>query len=156
MTHARTVEIAVGAFVAAGLAALFLLAMKVSNLNVVGSDEGYHVSARFDNISGLRVRSPVTMAGVRIGRVSEIRFDPNTYQAVVTMRISEQYDQLPLDTSASIYTSGLIGEQYVSLDPGGDFEFLQDGSELMLTQSALVLEQMIGQFLFSLGDGDKD
>lgn len=156
MMHARHIEIAVGAFVAAGMAALFLLAMQVSNLSVVGSDDGYQVSARFDNISGLKVRAPVTVAGVRVGRVSAVEFDPNTYQALVTMRIYPRYNQLPLDTSASIFTSGLIGEQYVSLEPGGDMEFLREGSELILTQSALVLEQLIGQFLFSMGSGDKD
>ena len=155
MMHVRTVEIAVGAFVAAGLAALFLLAMQVSNLSVVGSDEGYQVTARFDNISGLKVRSPVTVAGVRVGRVTDIGYDPDTYQARVTMRINHQYDQLPADTSASIFTAGLLGEQYISLDPGGDFEYLHEGSELLLTQSALVLEQLIGQFLFSQGSGDK-
>lgn len=156
MMQARTVEIAVGAFVAAGLAALFLLAMQVSNLSVVGNDEGYQVVARFDNISGLKVRSPVTVAGVRVGRVTDISFDPDTYQARVTMRINHQYDQLPADTSASIFTAGLLGEQYVSLEPGGDFEYLSEGSELMLTQSALVLEQLIGQFLFSQGSGEKE
>ncbi|MBE0509411.1 MAG: outer membrane lipid asymmetry maintenance protein MlaD [Chromatiales bacterium] len=156
MMHARHIEIAVGAFVAAGMAALFLLAMQVSNLSVVGGDEGYQVSARFDNISGLKVRAPVTVAGVRVGRVTAVEFDPNTYQALVTMRIHPRYNQLPLDTSASIFTSGLIGEQYVSLEPGGDMEYLTEGSELILTQSALVLEQLIGQFLFSMGSGDKE
>lgn len=156
MMHARHIEIAVGAFVAAGMAALFLLAMQVSNLSVVGGDEGYQVSARFDNISGLKVRAPVTVAGVRVGRVTGVEFDPNTYQALVTMRIHPRYNQLPLDTSASIFTSGLIGEQYVSLEPGGDMEYLTEGSELILTQSALVLEQLIGQFLFSMGSGDKE
>ena len=156
MMQSRNLEIAVGAFVAAGLAALFLLAMQVSNLNVVGSEDGYHVIARFDNISGLRVRSPVTIAGVRVGRVTEIGYDPNTFQAVVTMRINHQYNQLPADTSASIFTAGLLGEQYVSLDPGGDFEYLKEGSELFITQSALVLEQMIGQFLFSQGSGGSE
>lgn len=156
MMHARHIEIGVGAFVAAGIAALFLLAMQVSNLSVVGNDDGYQITARFDNISGLKVRSPVTVAGVRVGRVTAIEFDPSSYQAVVTMRINGRYNQLPMDTSASIFTSGLIGEQYISLEPGGDFDYLKDGSELMLTQSALVLEQLIGQFLFSMGSGDKN
>jgi phospholipid/cholesterol/gamma-HCH transport system substrate-binding protein len=149
MLHSRTVEIWVGLFIAAGMAALFMLAMQVSNLTVVNDDEGYSVTARFDNISGLKVRSPVTVAGVRIGRVTNIGFDPKTFQAVVTMNISSQYDELPMDTSAAIYTSGLLGEQYVGLEPGGDFEVLKDGDEIMLTQSALILEQMIGQLLFS-------
>lgn len=149
MLQSRTVEIWVGLFIAAGMAALFMLAMQVSNLTVVNTDEGYDVTARFENISGLKVRAAVTMAGVRIGRVTEIGFDPRTFEAVVTMHISNQYDQLPSDTSASIFTAGLLGEQYVGLEPGGEMEVLKDGSEIMLTQSALILEQLIGQFLFS-------
>lgn len=149
MLQSRTVEIWVGLFIAAGMAALFMLAMQVSNLTVINDDAGYSVTARFENISGLKTRSPVTMAGVRLGRVTDISFDPKTFQAVVTMNISNRYKDLPLDTSAAIYTSGLLGEQYVGLEPGGDFEVLKDGDEIMLTQSAVILEQMIGQLLFS-------
>lgn len=148
MMQARSVEIWVGVFVAAGLAALFMLAMQVSNLTVVGDDKGYTVTARFENVSGLKVRSPVTVAGVRVGRVTAIDFDTNTFQAVVSMRIGADYDQLPLDTSAAVLTSGLVGEKYVGLDPGGDMEVLKHGDEIKLTQSTLVLEQMIGKFLF--------
>jgi phospholipid/cholesterol/gamma-HCH transport system substrate-binding protein len=156
MLHSRTVEIWVGIFVAGGLAALFMLAMKVSNLTEVTGEEGYRVTARFENISGLKVRSPVTVAGVRVGRVTDIGYDPNTYEAVVTMQIGHQYDQLPLDTSASILTSGLLGEKYVGLEPGGDIEMMVQGSEIMLTQSSLVLENLIGQFLFSKAtEGDE-
>jgi phospholipid/cholesterol/gamma-HCH transport system substrate-binding protein len=155
MMQSRSVEIWVGLFIAAGMAALFMLAMQVSNLTVVNTDEGYDVTARFENISGLKVRSQVTMAGVRIGRVTHIGFDPRTYEAVVTMHISNQYDELPADTSASIFTAGLLGEQYIGLEPGGDMEMLKDGSEIVLTQSALILEQLIGQFLFSkASEGD--
>ncbi len=149
MLHSRTVEIWVGLFIAAGMAALFMLAMQVSNLTVVSDNEGYNVTARFENISGLKVRSPVTMAGVRVGRVTGIGFDPQTFEAVVTMHINGDYSQLPSDTSASIFTAGLLGEQYVGLEPGGDMEVLEEGSEIVLTQSALILEQLIGQFLFS-------
>jgi len=149
MMQSRTVEIWVGLFIAAGMAALFVLAMQVSNLTVVNTDEGYDVTARFENISGLKVRAPVTMAGVRIGRVTEVGFDPRTFEAVVTMHISSQYNELPADSSASIFTAGLLGEQYIGLEPGGDMEVLKGGSEIMLTQSALILEQLIGQFLFS-------
>ncbi len=149
MMNTRTVEIWVGLFIAAGMAALFMLAMQVSNLTVVSSDEGYTVTAKFDNIGGLKVRSPVTVAGVRVGRVSHIGFDPNTFQAVVSLNISNQYNALPSDSSASIFTAGLLGEQYIGLEPGGEMEMLKEGDELMLTQSALVLEQLIGQFLFS-------
>lgn len=157
MLHSRTVEIWVGLFIAAGLAALFMLAMQVSNLTVVSDNKGYNITARFENISGLKVRSPVTMAGVRLGRVTNITFDPQTFEAVVTMHINGEYNQLPADTSASIFTAGLLGEQYVGLEPGGDMEVLNEGSEIVLTQSALVLEQLIGQFLFSkASEGDKE
>ena len=145
----KTLEIWVGLFVAAGLVALFMLAMQVSNLSMVGENEGYEVTARFENISGLKVRAPVTMAGVEIGRVADIGFDAQTFQAVVTLRIRKRYDDLPQDTAASIYTSGLLGEKYVGLEPGGALEPLEDGDEIELTQSSLVLEQLIGQFLFS-------
>lgn len=149
MIHSRTIEILVGAFMAAGLVAFFFLAMQVSNLSNSGNGEGYDVIARFDNIGSLKVRSPVTMAGVRIGRVSGISFDRTTYEAVVTLRIEAQYDVIPEDSFAKIFTAGLLGEQYIGLDPGGSETYLRDGSEISLTQSALVLEEIIGQFLFS-------
>ena len=156
MLHTKTIEIWVGIFVAGGLAALFMLAMKVSNLTVVTDGGGYEVSAYFENISGLKVRSPVTVAGVRVGRVTDISFDSQSFQAVVTMRISDDYNQIPLDTSASVLTSGLLGEKYVGLEPGGDMEVLTDGGEIQLTQSSLVLENLIGQFLFSkASEGEK-
>lgn len=147
--NTRLVEIAVGAFMAAGLVALFFLAMQVSNLASITTSDGYDVVARFDNIGGLKVRSPVSMAGVRVGRVVDIRYDQKSFEAQVTMQIESAYDQIPEDTIAKIYTSGLLGEQYIGLDPGGSLENLQDGSEIMITQSALVLEEIIGQFLFS-------
>ncbi len=149
MLQSRTVEIGVGAFVALGLAALLMLAMKVSNLADDSRGRGYTVTARFDNVGGLKVRSPVTMSGVRIGRVTGISFDSDLYVAVVEMSIAPQYDRIPADTSASIFTAGLLGEQYIGLDAGGGEAFLADGDEIDLTQSALVLEQVIGQFLYS-------
>lgn len=145
----KGVEIGVGLFVALGLAALLMLAMRVSNLSESSVSDGYEVIARFDNIGGLKVRSPVTMAGVRIGRVSSIGFDSDTYEAVVTLTIGSNYDQLPTDTSASIFTAGLLGEQYVGLEAGGSLEYLGDQDEIKLTQSAVVLEQIIGQFLYN-------
>jgi phospholipid/cholesterol/gamma-HCH transport system substrate-binding protein len=147
--NTRLVEITVGAFMAAGLVALFFLAMQVSNLASITNGEGYEVSARFDNIGGLKVRSPVSMAGVRIGRVVDISYDQQSYEALVRLRIDSAYNRIPEDTIAKIYTSGLLGEQYIGLDPGGSLENLQEGSEIMMTQSALVLEEIIGQFLFS-------
>lgn len=145
----RTVEVTVGIFVALGLAAMFVLAMKVSNISSLAPADGYTITAKFDNVGGLKVRAPVTMAGVRIGRVSDIGFDSRTFEAIVTVTILSQFNQLPADTSASIYTAGLLGEQYVGLEPGGDDNLLENGSEIELTQSALVLEQVIGQFLYS-------
>lgn len=149
MVHNRTTEIAVGLFVVMGFIAMFFMAMKVSNLTTFTGDSGYHVKARFDNIGGLKVRSPVTMAGVRIGRVAVIEFDDNTYEGVVTLAIQAKYGKIPKDSSASIFTAGLLGEQYISLDAGGAQDFLVDNDDITLTQSALVLEQIIGQFLFS-------
>ena len=145
----RQLEITVGAFMAAGLVALFFLAMQVSNLASITTSEGYKVTARFTNIGGLKVRSPVSMAGVRIGRVVKIGYDQENYEALVTLLIDANYDKIPQDSIAKIYTSGLLGEQYVGLDPGGSLENLQEGSEVTITQSALVLEEIVGQFLFS-------
>lgn len=133
----------------AGLVALFFLAMQVSNLSSAPAGDGYHLTARFDNAGSLKVRSPVKMAGVRIGRVEAIGFDKSTYEAVVTLVIEPQYDTIPSDTFANIYTAGLLGEQYIGLDAGGSPDHLTDGDQLLYTQSALVLEQMIGQFLFN-------
>jgi phospholipid/cholesterol/gamma-HCH transport system substrate-binding protein len=149
MLTTRTTEISVGLFIAAGLAALFMLAMKVSNISAFTNQEGYDITAKFDNIGGLKVRSPVTMAGVRIGRVADIKFDKKSYEAVVTLRIEANYNTLPKDTSASIFTSGVLGENYVGLEPGAEEKYLKDGESIQLTQSAVVLENLIGQFLFS-------
>ena len=154
MHNSKTVEITVGIFIVIGAAALFMLAMQVSNLSNATSGDGYTVTARFENIGGLKVRSPVSVAGVRVGRVANIGFDNTTYEAVVTMEIAGQYNTLPTDTSASIFTAGLLGEQYVSLEPGGEEKFLVEGGDLRLTQSAIVLEQVIGQFLYSQAEGD--
>jgi phospholipid/cholesterol/gamma-HCH transport system substrate-binding protein len=151
MRQSRGVEIGVGLFVAAGMLALALLAIKVSNIASYANGEGYEVTARFDNIGGLSVRAPVRVAGVRVGRVSAIRYDAETFQAEVVMRIEQRYDQLPMDTTASIFTDGLLGENYIGLDPGGAMQMLADGDRIQITQSALVLEKLIGQFLFSQG-----
>jgi phospholipid/cholesterol/gamma-HCH transport system substrate-binding protein len=145
----RTVEIGVGLFVALGIAALFMLAMQVSSLGMMASTDSYLLTAGFQNIGGLKVRSPVTVSGVRVGRVDAIDYDDEAYEAVVTLRIYADYDAFPQDTSASIFTSGLLGEQYIALEPGGSMENLGDGDRLQLTQSALVMEQVIGQFLYS-------
>lgn len=146
----RTVEIGVGLFVALGIAALFMLAMQVSNLGTfVSTDDSYVLEAAFENIGGLKVRSPVTVSGVRVGRVAAIDYDNEAFEAVVTLRIKSNYNGFPEDTSASIFTAGLLGEQYIALEPGGSMDNLVDGDRLQLTQSALVMEQIIGQFLYS-------
>ena len=148
----RITEIWVGIFVAAGLAALFMLAMKVSNLSFYSNDEGYEITAKFEDISGLKVRSPVTMSGVRIGRVKSIEFDTEALQAVVTMRIESRYNTLPKDSSASIYTAGLLGEKYIGLEAGGDDNSFKQGDVVKLTQDSLVLEKLIGQFVSKMID----
>ncbi len=149
MKITRTMEIGVGLFVSLGLAALLMLALKVANVNSLGAPEGYRVTASFDNVGGLQVRSPVKMAGVLIGRVTGIDYDVARFRAVVEMRIDPRFQRIPRDTAASIYTAGLLGEQYVNLDPGGEESFLSDGSELELTQPAIILERTLQEFLFS-------
>lgn len=145
----------VGIFIAAGLAALFVLAMKVSNLSTLATGETYTVIARFDNIGGLKVRSPVTVGGVRVGRVGGIEYDTERFEAVVTLELEGRYDQFPADTSAGIYTAGLLGEQYVALEPGGAEELLSEGSQIELTQSAMIIEKLVGKFLFEkAGESD--
>jgi phospholipid/cholesterol/gamma-HCH transport system substrate-binding protein len=151
MQSTRTIEIWVGIFVAVGFAALLMLSMKVSHLGDLFADEGYAIIAKFDNIGGLKIKSPVKMAGVRIGRVADIEFDDEFYQAIVTMHIENQYSKIPTDTSVSIFTAGLLGEQYIGLEAGAEEDYLADGDEFdtALTQSAVILEQLIGQFLYN-------
>ena len=145
----RTVlDLWVGFFVAIGIAAVLFLALKVGNLSSAHLSETYSLQAKFDNIGGLKVRGPVKSAGVLVGRITEIKFDPVTYEAVVTVSIDGRY-QFPKDTFASIYTAGLLGEQYVGLDVGGDEKMLKSGDTITKTQSAVVLEKLISQFLFS-------
>lgn len=151
----KSTEITVGMFVAAGIAAIFVLALKVSNLAEFNDEAGYKVVAEFENIGGLKVRSAVTMAGVRVGRVESINLNPETYNADVTLNLYGSYDMIPVDSAASIYTAGLLGEQYIGLEAGAEDEFLQDGDVIDLTQPALVLEQVIGKFLFSKAEGDE-
>jgi phospholipid/cholesterol/gamma-HCH transport system substrate-binding protein len=145
----KTTELLVGMFIAAGIAALFVLAMKVSNLSSFSGADSYTLTARFENIGGLKVRSPVTVGGVLVGRVSSIDYDNERFEAVVTMQLEHRYNQFPEDTSASIYTSGLLGEQYIGLEPGGAEELLSNGSEIEITQSALIMEKLVSKFLFS-------
>lgn len=142
------IDLWVGFFVAAGLVALLFLALKVGNLGLSDVGETYSLQARFDNIGGLKVRAPVKSAGVVVGRVGEIRFDPENYVALVSLRVDQRY-AFPRDTFATINTAGLLGEQYVNLEVGGDTEMLKEGDVLGKTQSAMVLEDLIGRFMFN-------
>jgi phospholipid/cholesterol/gamma-HCH transport system substrate-binding protein len=154
MQQSKVLETWVGLFVALGVVALFFLAMKVSNLGELQTkDNSFRIIARFQNAGSLRARAPVSMAGVRIGRVSSIRFDKENYEAVVEMRIDPEYDTIPSDTSANVLTAGLLGEQYIGLSAGGSDEYLKDGDEIELTQSALVLEEVVSRFLFNKAEG---
>ena len=144
-----TIDVWFGAFVTAGFVALLVLALKVGNLGGgTQATETYRVEARFDNIGGLKVRGPVRSAGVLVGRVADIHFDNERFQARVTLAMDKKY-AFPKDTTASILTSGLLGETYVGLDAGGDEKKLVSGDRITITQSAVVLEKLIGQFLFS-------
>ncbi len=142
-----TLDLWVGIFVAVGIGARLFLSLKVGNLLSVSSTPGYHLTAAFDNIGGLKMRAPVKAAGVVVGRVEQIRLDPQTYQAVVSMKIDRGFE-FTRDTIASILTSGLLGEVYIGLDSGGDTLMLADGARIPKTQSAMVLEKLIGQFMF--------
>jgi len=145
----------VGIFLFAGFGAMLLLALKAGNLGAENVKDTYKVEARFENIGGLKVRAPVRSSGVLVGRVHEIHFDNDKFQASVILAIDKRY-QFPKDSGAAILTSGLLGEQFLGLDAGGDTAMLKEGDRITLTQSAVVLEKLIGQFLFSkAADGDK-
>ena len=143
-----SIDLWFGAFVTAGFVALMVLALKVGNAGAERAADTYRVEARFDNIGGLKVRGPVRSAGVLVGRVADIHFDNERFQAKVTLALASRY-KWPKDTSASILTSGLLGETYVGLEAGGDDKVLATGDRITITQSAVVLEKLIGQFLFS-------
>ena len=144
----RTLEIGTGLFVLLGFAALLFLTTQLpaSGLKLGAAKAGYHVTAEFDDVGDLRVGSPVTMSGVRLGEVSGIHFDPKNFKAVVSMRIDPQYNQIPDDSYASIQTQGLLGGKYIGLSPGGSDTFLRNGSHIDQTQSAIVLESLINKF----------
>jgi phospholipid/cholesterol/gamma-HCH transport system substrate-binding protein len=156
MMKRKALDLWVGVFVAIGLGALLFLALKVGNLASFSAAETYQVRANFDNIGGLKKRAPVKSAGVVVGRVENIDFDTESYEATVTLSIDKRYE-FPKDTSAKILTSGLLGEQYVGLAAGGDTAKLMNGDRLKITQSAVVLENLISQFLFNkAADGNKE
>lgn len=147
----KSIEIMVGFFVLLGMLGLVFLALKAANLGSSGGGASYTVNARFDNIGGLKVRAPVRTAGVTVGRVTKISLDSKTYQGLVTMEIERGF-LFPKDSAAKIQTSGLLGDQYVGLDPGGDDQNLAAGDTVPQTQSAVVLESLIGQFLTNKAD----
>jgi phospholipid/cholesterol/gamma-HCH transport system substrate-binding protein len=149
-----TIDLWVGIFVMMGIGALIFLSLRVGNLLSTSNTPGYRLEARFDNVAGLKPRAPVKSAGVVVGRVERIKLDSQTYEAVVTLRVDQGF-QFPRDTIASVLTSGLLGEVNVGLDAGGDTQMLADGARIAKTQSALVIEKMIGQFLFDKAAGTK-
>jgi phospholipid/cholesterol/gamma-HCH transport system substrate-binding protein len=148
MMNRRTIDVWVGIFVTIGLAAVGFLALKVAGSATLGSGDSYVIKARFDNIGGLKVRAPVKSAGVVVGRVGSIVFDNESFEAVVSMNVDRSY-RFPRDTAAKILTSGLLGEQYIGLSAGGEMADLKDGDTLKIAQSAIVLENLISQFLYS-------
>ena len=147
--NSRTTEILVGIFMLLFLGAMLVLALRVSDITGVGRGAGYTLTAEFENVGGLKAGAPVSAGGVRVGQVEAIEYDSETYSAVVTMGIDAEYAAFPEDTTASIYTAGLLGEQYIGFEPGAEEDYLADGDAMDLTQSALVLERLIGQVLFS-------
>ncbi len=155
MNRRATIDFWVGIFVLLGIGAVVFLALRVGNLATLSSAPNYTIDARFDNIGGLKLRAPVKAAGVTVGRVDRIRLDPQTYEAVVTMHIDQGY-QFSKDTIAAILTSGLLGEVYIGLAAGGDPAMLANGGEIRKTQSAVVLEKLIGQFLFDKAQSGGD
>jgi phospholipid/cholesterol/gamma-HCH transport system substrate-binding protein len=154
MQQTRTVELGTGLFALLGMGALFFLTTQTTGGEDFSADKTFKISARFDNVGSLRQRAPVSMSGVTIGRVTRIEFDPAALDAVVTMEIDARYNQIPEDSDASILTAGLLGSQYVGLQAGGSEFYLEDGSEILLTQSAVVLESLIGKFLVRGGSDE--
>lgn len=153
MQQTRAVELGTGLFVFMGILALFFLSTRVTSFDTYAGEEGYELTARFDQIGTLKTRSSVSISGVQIGRVTSIDFDVERLEAVVTMRISSRYNRIPNDSDARILTSGILGGQYIGLQPGGADEYFRDGDEITFTQSAVVLEQLISKYLFDRGGG---
>lgn len=150
------VEIASGIFLLLGVAALVWLALRATDYGQEIGDETYTISARFANIGDLRDRAPVKIGGVTVGMVRDVQLDPVTFEAVVFMNIASRFDEIPTDTGASVLTSGVLGDRYVGLEPGGAPDYLAEGDELFVTQSALVLEQIIGKYLFNTGKEESE
>lgn len=154
MQQTRSVEMGTGLFVLLGLAALFFLTTQTTGSEAFTGGDTFQVSARFQNVGNLKVRAPVSMSGVTIGRVTSIQLDPQRLDAKVSFVIDSRYNRIPDDSDAAILTSGLLGSQYIGLQPGGSSSYLHDGSEIMFTQSAVVLENLISKYLFQSGSGE--
>ena len=155
MLNKRLIELAVGLFVLAGVLAMFILALKVSGLNNYSDGNSFIVEAIFDNVGDLKVRAPITIAGVRVGEVSHIAIDNVTFKAKVMLRIERKQNRLPADTTAKILTAGIIGANYVELIPGYAEATLQAGQQIVDTQSAIILENLISQLIYKFSSGDK-
>lgn len=156
MQQTRTMELGTGLFALLGIGALFFLTTQTTGSDDFNVDDTFEVTARFDNVGSLKVRAPVSMSGVTIGRVTNIVFDAESLEAVVTFVIDSRYNAIPDDSDASILTAGLLGSQYVGLQAGGSMLYLEDGSEILFTQSAIVLENIIGKFLIGGAGSDSD
>jgi len=158
MRPTRTLEVGTGLFVLLGFAALFFLTTQLptSGLRLGGASAGYRLTAEFDNVGDLKTGSPVTMAGVRVGEVEAIRFDSRSYKALVSLRIDPQFNRIPDDSDASVQTQGLLGGKYIGIGPGGSDTYLKDGARIELTQSALVLENLINKLFATLVSKDRD
>jgi len=153
MQQTRSVEIGTGLFVLLGMSALFFMTTQTTGGEKFSASDTFEVEASFENVGSLKPRAPVAMSGVTIGRVTGVEFDPVALEAKVTLIIDSQYDQIPDDSDASILTSGLLGSQYIGLQAGGSDTYLENGSEIYFTQSAIVLENLIGKFLVKSGSG---
>jgi len=153
--QSRAIELLVGFFVCLGIAAIFILTWRVSDVTGIGTTQGYTLTAEFFNTGSLKQGAQVSMAGVRIGRVSNIHLDPETYEAVVVMTIDNQY-KLPKGSSASVLTAGLLGSQYIGISPGGSLDDMQPGDSFEITQGAIILEKLISQFMYNMAGGDND
>jgi len=155
MRSRHTVELTAGLFMLLGLAALLFLAFEATDVGSYSAGKAYQIKARFTNIGDLKPRAPVAMAGVTIGDVKSITLDPVTYEAEVVLNIDAKYSELPTDTSAGIYTKGILGDKYIELEPGGSPDMLQDGDQLFITSSAVILEKLVSKYLFNSEDDEE-
>ena len=155
MSQTRTIELSTGLFVMLGFAALFFMVTQITSRGIVWHEHNYRLTARFDNVGGLKVGSPVSIGGVTVGRVEAIDYDTKVYKAVARLAIESRYDRIPDDSDVAIYTAGLLGGQYIGITPGGAETYFKDGDQIELTQSAVVLENLISKFLFDkAGQGE--